>query len=40
VWKIENNPGIVGSQMPLGGPPLEPGEIALIREWIDSGAQR
>ena len=40
VWKIENNPGIVGSQMPLGGPPLEPEEIALIREWIDSGAQR
>ena len=39
VWKIEGNPGIVGSQMPLGGPPLEPEEIALIREWIDMGAQ-
>ena len=39
VWKIEGNPGIVASQMPLGGPPLEPEEIALIREWIDLGAE-
>jgi hypothetical protein len=25
-------------QMPLGGKPLSPGEIAILRTWIDSGA--
>ena len=40
VWKIEGRVGIIGDQMPLGGPPLEPEEIALIREWIQRGAER
>ncbi|MDX1389388.1 MAG: hypothetical protein R3344_09370 [Acidobacteriota bacterium] len=39
VWKIEGRAGIVGDQMPLGRPPLDPEEIALIREWIRLGAE-
>ncbi len=30
--------GIVGERMPLGGS-LSPGEIEIIREWIDDGAR-
>ncbi len=40
VQKIEGAPGIVGSQMPLGGPVLSDQQIALVRSWIESGASR
>ena len=36
VQKLEGTAG--GMQMPFGGPPLSPGDIARIREWIDNGA--
>ncbi len=29
----------IGSRMPLGGPYLEPGEIALVDDWIRQGAR-
>ncbi len=40
VQKIEGAPGIVGSQMPLGGPALSDQQIVLVRSWIESGAFR
>ncbi len=39
VLKIEGAPGIVGQQMPFGRSPLSQGEIDVIRQWIDDGAQ-
>lgn len=38
VDKIEPNPDI-GSRMPLGRGPLSPEQIALIRAWIQGGAE-
>jgi hypothetical protein len=38
VRKLEGGPGIVGSQMPLGGPPLDQDLIDRVREWILAGA--
>jgi hypothetical protein len=38
VRKLEGGPGIVGSQMPLGGPPLDQDMIDKVREWIMAGA--
>jgi hypothetical protein len=39
VQKIEGAPGIVGERMPrTGGPFLTPGQIAIIRRWIELGA--
>ena len=41
VHKIEGRPGIVGLRMPLNGPPyLTPGQISIIRRWIELGAPR
>jgi hypothetical protein len=39
VQKIEGTPGIVGQRMPMNGPFLTPGQIAIIRRWIQEGAQ-
>lgn len=39
IQKIEGAPGIVGDRMPgTGGPFLTPGQIAIIRRWIELGA--
>jgi mono/diheme cytochrome c family protein len=38
VRKLEGAPGIVGSQMPLGGPFLSQATIDSIRQWIANGA--
>jgi hypothetical protein len=41
IHKLEGRPGIVGRQMPLNGPPfLTPGQILVIRRWIELGAPR
>ena len=41
VHKIEGRPGIVGVRMPLNGPPyLTPGQILIMRRWIELGAPR
>jgi len=37
IWKLEGRPGIVGSQMPLGGQ-LSAANIQIIASWIDAGA--
>jgi hypothetical protein len=40
IQKIEGAPGIVGERMPrTGGPFLTPGQISIIRRWIELGAQ-
>jgi hypothetical protein len=39
VRKISGGPGIVGGQMPLGGPALPQATIDTIRQWITNGAQ-
>ena len=39
VQKLEGASGIVGDRMPQSGPPyLTPGQIAIIRRWIQEGA--
>ena len=39
IHKLEGRADIVGERMPrTGGPFLTPGQIAVIREWIDRGA--
>lgn len=38
IQKLEGR-AAVGAQMPLGGPPLPPATIAVIRQWITDGAQ-
>jgi len=38
VRKLEGGPDIAGSQMPLGGPPLDQDLIDMVREWILAGA--
>jgi methionine-rich copper-binding protein CopC len=38
VLKLEGASGIVGAQMPLGGPPLPQSTIDVIRQWISDGA--
>ena len=38
VQKIEGAPGIFGDRMPQTGPYLSPGQIAIIRRWIEIGA--
>ncbi len=37
--KVSSDSPPVGVRMPFGGAPLPAGEIALIRDWIDQGAQ-
>ena len=40
VQKLEGAPGIVGSRMPLTGPPhLSEAQVKMIRDWIAGGAQ-
>ncbi|HSY46033.1 MAG TPA: Ig-like domain-containing protein [Steroidobacteraceae bacterium] len=39
VLKLEGAAGIVGAQMPFGGPPLPQASIDVIRQWISDGAQ-
>jgi hypothetical protein len=39
IRKLEGTPGIVGSRMPLVGPPLPQATIDSIRLWITNGAQ-
>ena len=40
VLKLEGAAGIVGAQMPFGGPPLPRATIDFIRQWISDGALR
>jgi uncharacterized protein (TIGR03118 family) len=39
IQKLEGAPGIVGSQMPKGGTPLDQATIDQIKSWINAGAQ-
>jgi len=40
VQKLEGTPGIVGQRMPrTGGPYLTPGQMLVIRRWIQLGAR-
>lgn len=40
VHKLEGGPGIFGNRMPnTGGPFLTSGQMAIIRRWIQEGAQ-
>ena len=38
IHKLEGGPAIVGLRMPLNGPYLTAGQIAVIRRWIEEGA--
>ena len=38
VHKLEGGPAIVGQRMPLNGPYLTAGQIAVVRRWIEEGA--
>ncbi len=38
IRKLEGGPDINGVRMPLNGPYLTPGQIAVIRQWIQDGA--
>ena len=38
IQKLEGATGIVGARMPLNGPYLTSGQIAVIRRWIETGA--
>jgi hypothetical protein len=39
IHKLEGGPGIVGERMPRGtGPYLTPGQMLVIRRWIELGA--
>ncbi len=40
VKKIQGDSGIIGGQMPLGGPYLSNEQVSLIRDWIANGAPR
>ena len=39
VWKIEGRSEIAGGRMPLNLAPLSAEEIAVIRSWIEAGAE-
>jgi hypothetical protein len=39
VWKLEDRPGTAGERMPPGLPRLSREQIAIIRGWIEGGAQ-
>lgn len=38
IHKLEGRSGIVGQRMPISGPFLTPGQIAVIERWIEIGA--
>lgn len=41
IHKIEGRAGIAGTRMPRTGPPfLTPGQILIIKRWIENGAPR
>jgi len=40
VLKLQGSPGIVGAQMPFGGPYLDQATIDVIRQWITDGASQ
>jgi hypothetical protein len=40
IHKLEGRDGIDGGRMPLRGPYLSAGQIAIIRRWIELGARR
>jgi len=40
IHKLEGRDDIVGGRMPLRGPYLSAGQIAIIRRWIELGARR
>jgi hypothetical protein len=40
VRKVEGGPNISGGRMPLNGPYLTPGQIMILRRWIEIGAPR
>jgi hypothetical protein len=39
VKKLEDRGGFSGQRMPFNGTPLTPGQILVIRRWIELGAQ-
>jgi hypothetical protein len=39
VHKLDGRAGIVGVQMPVGGPFLSQADIDVIKQWINAGAQ-
>jgi hypothetical protein len=39
IKKLEGAPDINGTRMPRGNVVLEPGQILVIRRWIQQGAQ-
>ncbi len=39
VKKLEGASGIVGSQMPLGGSPLDSIDLTNVKNWINQGAK-
>ncbi|MXY98775.1 MAG: hypothetical protein F4Z29_13825 [Gemmatimonadetes bacterium] len=39
IHKLEGREGIEGRQMPLGASPLSAADIAVIKVWINSGAE-
>ena len=39
IHKLEGREGIVGKQMPVGSSPLSASDIAVIKAWINSGAE-
>jgi hypothetical protein len=40
IHKLEGRSGIVGLRMPISGPYLTTGQIAVIQRWIELGARR
>lgn len=40
IQKLEGAAGIVGTRMPQGGPFLSTEQVAVIREWIQNGAEK
>lgn len=38
IHKLDGRAGIVGVQMPVGGPFLSQADIDVIKQWIDNGA--
>lgn len=39
IHKLEGRAGIAGQRMPISGPFLTPGQISVIRRWIELGAR-
>ena len=39
IHKLDGRAGIVGQQMPVGGPFLSAADIDVIKQWINAGAQ-